>query len=432
MSAGLDKYFAGTAFTNDGTLVWNTADRLGFSASTVVNTGLLDLRQNANLDYIGGSGSTIVNGGTLRKSGADGTSTVTSGNLAFINAVNATLDVRAGTFDFAGGNATFQNGSRFIGAGVVRGAANATFAGHCTSSDLVLAGGNFQGADAHARGTTRWTGGQFTGQWQIDAGQTVEASGAADKNFNGAAFTNRGTLRWQTAERIGLTGSTVVNEGLIDIETDADFAYIGGSGSAFTNTGVLRKSGDGITSVGPNIAFTNPGTIEVLAGTLLLPANFGNAGIVTGEGIVQSTTFTNDGTLKPGAGIGTLTIAGHLVQTAGSITEFDIGGTASHDVLAVTGNATLGGSLAVRRANGFMPTLGDSFIVMTFANRVGTTGFLDDVTMLGWGGGVDFDVIYGAGTVTLEVTAVPEPAGVALMAGGRVVLGWAARRRRSA
>ena len=83
----------------------------------------------------------------------------------------------------------------------------------------------------------------------------------------------------------------------------------------------------------------------------------------------------------------------------------------------------------MRRAGGFMPAVGDSFIVVTFADRVGSSTFLPDLTVLGWGDGVAFDVVYRSGNVTLEVTAVPEPGSVALMAGGLAVLVWAARRR---
>lgn len=409
-----------------------TADDLGFTSSLLGNAALWDATGDNAFGYIGGSGSAFDNTGTFRKSGGVGVTTVGNTVVAFTN--SGVLDARTGTIAFIGNNAVFNDGSMFLGAGVVNVASSATFVGTTQSESLRLSAGNFSGsgpAGALLGGTTRWTGGQFGGNWQILGGQTLDASGDADKNFAGTNFTNTGTLTWQSGARAGFTASSVVNASLWDLQTDATFAYVGGSGSSFTNTGTLRKSGEGVTSFGPNIALSNTGTIEVLAGVLELPANFGNAGVLTGNGTMKSSTLTNSGTLKPGTGVGTLTIDGDLVQTAGSTTEFDLGGAALHDVLAVTGHATLGGSLVVRRAGGFMPSLGQSFVVMTFANRVGTSGFLGDTTLVGWDGGVGFGVVYGDSTVSLEVTAVPEPGSIALLTAGLAVLGWAARRRRT-
>ena len=430
-SGNTTKNFSSASFTNMGTVNWSTEARAGFLSSLVTNEGLWDLKADADFAYAGSSSSTFVNSGILRKSGGAGVAEFKT-NVAFVNTATGVIDVQVGTLSFANHDSQFQAGTRFTGAGSSSIVSNAAFAGAFTSENLVLAAGSFQGSDAVLNGTVQWTGGAFSGNWQVAPGQVLIALGDSNKNFSSASFTNKGTVRWSTGNRAGFLSSLVTNEGLWDVQTDADFAYAGSSGSTFINSGTLRKSGDGVTLFGTNVAFVNHGVVEVLAGTFQLPNNFDNPGVITGDGIVKTNTLTNSGTLKPGDGVGTLTLESNLVEAAGGIIEIEVGGTDDHDVLAVTGNATLGGTLAVRRAGGFMPTVGDSFIVMTFASRLGGSTFLGDPTVLGWGNGVDFDVIYGEDKVTLEVTAVPEPGTVALMAGGLAVLGCSLRRRRTA
>lgn len=72
--------------------------------------------------------------------------------------------------------------------------------------------------------------------------------------------------------------------------------------------------------------------------------------------------------------------------------------------------------------------MGDSFIVMTFNDRNGTT--FDRVNFVGFGSGVVFDVTYRDQDVLLGVAAVPEPETWAMLVGGLGLLGLVARRRR--
>ncbi len=75
---------------------------------------------------------------------------------------------------------------------------------------------------------------------------------------------------------------------------------------------------------------------------------------------------------------------------------------ADYDQLAVTGNVTLSGTLNLNLLNGFTPTLGDEFVIMTFASLTGTfsTTDLPDIAPNAW------DIVYNASNVTLKVIAV--------------------------
>ena len=91
---GTDKNFSGTTFVNNGTLNWQTTDRMGFLSSAVTNIGLLNIQADANLTYIGGNASTFTNLGTLRKSGGNG-STVIGANVNFSNP--GVIEAQSGT-----------------------------------------------------------------------------------------------------------------------------------------------------------------------------------------------------------------------------------------------------------------------------------------------------------------------------------------------
>ncbi len=56
--------------------------------------------------------------------------------------------------------------------------------------------------------------------------------------------------------------------------------------------------------------------------------------------------------------------------------NIEIGGTSpgtGYDQLVITGTATLGGTLNVSLINGFTPASGDTFQILTFASRGGST-----------------------------------------------------------
>jgi len=68
---------------------------------------------------------------------------------------------------------------------------------------------------------------------------------------------------------------------------------------------------------------------------------------------------------------GVLTIVGDYTQTPGGMLVVQIGGPnagTDFDQLAVTGQATLDGTLTVHLINGFVPNSGHSFPVLTFGS----------------------------------------------------------------
>jgi hypothetical protein len=68
-------------------------------------------------------------------------------------------------------------------------------------------------------------------------------------------------------------------------------------------------------------------------------------------------------------------VTGDFTQTAAGVLYVQIGGLnagVDYDQLAVAGRATLDGTLAVALVNGFVPSPGNTFTVMTFGSSAGT------------------------------------------------------------
>jgi hypothetical protein len=82
--------------------------------------------------------------------------------------------------------------------------------------------------------------------------------------------------------------------------------------------------------------------------------------------------------------------------------NIDIGGTSISEFgrVNITGAATLAGTMEITLVNGFTPSLGNSFQVMTFASRAGS---FDTILGLDLGGGLVLDPQYSATNLTLVV-----------------------------
>jgi fibronectin-binding autotransporter adhesin len=317
------KSFSAVSFVNAGTVNWlaSSSNLSLLSASSLSNTGLWDAQGDAALVFGGGASSTFTNSGTLRKSGGAGTTLI--GNSSAVNVVNSgTVDAQTGTVMFSGTN-TFNTGTVFTGAGSVVVNSSSSFVGAFTSSNLTVAGGTQTGSGAVLNGLARYSAGTVAGDWAVAAGATLDLQGAGTKTLATANVVNTGTLAWQaSSSNIGLlSGTSLVNNGLVDAQGDAALVFAGGSTSTFTNNGTLRKSGGaGTTLIGNSSAVNvvNSGMVDAQTGTIMFSgANTFSAGTVfTGAGSVvvnSASTFSGSFTSS------NLTVAGGTQTGSGAL-----------------------------------------------------------------------------------------------------------------
>ncbi|MEQ8821840.1 MAG: Ig-like domain-containing protein [Sumerlaeia bacterium] len=205
------------------------------------------------------------------------------------------------------------------------------------------------------------------------------------------------------------------NAGLITFNLDNDCA-VPGSGANLDNSGTIRflKSNARIFAR----EFLNTGTFEVNAPTVMDftragVIDFAPSGILAGTGQITFREFNPPqdflrGTVAPGGdGIGTLTILGTCPLASTARIEIQLGGTAQgtdYDHLRVgdTAGARVAGTLAVSLANGFQPTVGDRFDIVTGGPVSGTFASEEGLEV---GGGVRLVVVYEADAVALVAEA---------------------------
>jgi hypothetical protein len=103
-----------------------------------------------------------------------------------------------------------------------------------------------------------------------------------------------------------------------------------------------------------------------------LAANSGTFQVLDGAAFTTHGDFSNTGTLTIGLG-SVFTVNGNYTQGPNATLEIQLGGTAGTGLfgqLAVAGNVALDGTLTL--VNGYTPSSGDAFQIMTFASRGGT------------------------------------------------------------
>jgi T5SS/PEP-CTERM-associated repeat protein len=321
----------------------------------------------------------------------------------------------------------FGTGSLFISGGAVVTNVNGTIGDKKDSTGSVSVIG--LGSSWQNSGILT-VGGDGTADLTIDTGSVTAGGAGIGSNFGPVqvTVTNHGSLTILGDVSIGGAGTTDVT-----IEKGATFendnsATIGGSGgdttvtvtgagSAWTidGTGDLTLDDKGSLFVTDGGTVT-AGTITLLSGSLLN----GQGGNIIGSVVNQG------GTMTSGDATGVLSITGNYTQTAGSLLfEIDGLGPAQFDQLVISGLANItGGTIDIVFGNGFAPTAGESFELISAGLGLIFTGATFDVT--GLPPGMQFTDSIGANGFSIGFgpasQSAPEPAAAVLFGLGLAVV----------
>jgi T5SS/PEP-CTERM-associated repeat protein len=331
-----------------------TVGEFGRGILRVFNGGRVNSTNAIIGDNVTGRGEVAIDGansvweiaGTLDVSEpGEGILTITSGAL-----VTTTGVVRVG----AAGELTFGGGRLDIGSN-----------GGLTNQGLVRGGGRITGAvNNAAAGEIRVQGGSLltisglltnAGVVNVDGGEMETLAAVAN---NGSIRVANGSLRFQgtgldnnSGAQLAITGGAVGIHGLVDNNAGAQIV-VGGKATALFHDVV-----------------TNNGQFHILPGA-------------TAQ-LLKNLSFAPTSLLGLQLGAG---------DEAAEVGQIDVGG-----------SATLAGTLDVKLASGYSPTLGDSFRLLTAS--AGLSGTFAAATLPSLAAGLAWDVDYTSTALTLSVVA---------------------------
>ncbi|RJP38129.1 MAG: hypothetical protein C4547_04890 [Phycisphaerales bacterium] len=423
---------------NLGRVNWQEGSLALKSASVLQNQGTLDIQGDVLLD---GDGR-FLNSGTLIKSLREGRPGSADIQANFVHTGRA--EVQTGhlllhlgeslgqfhvasdaTLDFLGGPFTLGAGTAITGPGATTLVGGTLIVGDfVTAERFDVFSGALSGAGDLIVQRFGWNGGTMSG-----SGATIVERASMtlqrERSLDGRRLEILAAADWEDGDIRAVNGAVLRNRGVFTMESFRNRIMYGGS-ALFDNLGAVVLNVPKATTVTIDVGFRNGGLIALPGlGTLRFTHDFVQVGgaISAGPGRLEFarelsfqggriggnglTLFGNirntGGRTAPGRSSGALTLDGDYVQERGGTMEIELGGLVpdvEHDVLVVTGDAALGGTMEILLIDGFEPQVGDRFTVMTYGSH---SGEFDRVIPPC---GYEFAVHYNANDVTLEVTGV--------------------------
>jgi outer membrane autotransporter protein len=326
---------------------------------TIINSGTIS--GLSGIGFGGGSGSITNNatGSIIGRAGTGiGMTSVSSATILNAGTISSGLPLAGDTAHSAivisGGTAMIVNSGTITSA-----AANAiNIEAGTTGSIINNAGAILSGGNGHSA--------ILGGTGQID----VLNAGIMNGGVNLGSGVSTLTL---------LTGGRI--NGTVNLGSNAGSNLVlDGSGSeaisqavtdAITNPGALTKQGTGTWTLDEELSA--PVSTKVLAGVLIVNSTLNTSvlnveagGTLAGSGIISGKVI-NAGTLSPGNSPGIFTVNGDYTQSATGTLRIEVAGLApsEHDLLAVTGHASLAGTLQLIGLGGFTLHVGDQLTFLT-------------------------------------------------------------------
>ena len=375
--------------------------------SGTINTAGSGLAFTLTGDTFTNSGTINLTGGTLTLNSADQITNTGTGTIEIGS--GRSLAVSDTTFDYQGGSISGQ-GTLSVSDTTVN--LDAPFSNSLEQLTLSSCTCNGPGALTN---TTSMTMSACTINPPFANQGALLARGSCAINSPEDSFTNEAgaTLRIDypgQGNGVLTVAEGFTNDGLIELASGHHYAgaILNVSNGTLVNTDTIDVLAGGFWSTTRqiNAEIDNQGTINTYWGTTVdKPGaadhlNSGTINVTEGNLTVTLTddTFTNNGTIDVSPER-TLSVGGDYPQGATGTYAAEIG-PSGHGIMQVSETATLDGTLDIVLVDSFVPELGSTFDVMTYAGWAG--GFVDLQGEI-IGGGLVFEVEYTANAVRLTV-----------------------------
>jgi len=281
--------------------------------------------------------SQFVNSGTVARSpGTENTATM---DAPFTNTATGTINVRSGTLKLSAPPGNLISGVLTGGTYILNGTLLLPSIANITTNaaSIILDGSNAKILAGTPSALANFATNSSTGSFTIE---------------NGADFSTSGPFS---------------NAGAFAVQDSTTFTAAG----AFTNTGSVKIGNASTLSVGGGANYTQTaGSTKLADSTSVLAVGALadiQAGSISGFGKIQG-SLTSSGQLSPGDSPGQLTVTGNYTQNSAAALNIEIGGLtpgSQADQLVVNGALALGGALNVSLINGYVPTAGDKFRIVS-------------------------------------------------------------------
>ncbi len=261
-----------------------------------------------------------------------------------------------------------------------------------------------------------------------DGAAQIEVSAGANAHIN--SLINDGTVEVNGADLTGVdldnhSGTVTVNTANVDLTGRLmNSAMLTIDASSAVHTAEFQQTAGHTDITGGTLGASNEFGVQIAGG------EFRGHGTIDGKLVLSGSGLLSLDDTPSTDSIGHFDVMAGLALLGGTFVA-DLAGSAAgaYDLLDVQGAATLGGTLKVALLDGYNPILGDAFDII-LANSI--SGAFGTILLPALSDGLTFTTINGGTFFRLQVTAVPVPAPVLLLGGALSVLGYYARRRRTA
>jgi hypothetical protein len=396
---------------SDDSLAINGGKTLTLNGSALNNAGNITLSPTGAIAiggtylYLGGGGTLTMSGPNSSISGVTGSETLEidnqitgTGTISGLNIINdSTITASGGTltiqptgegYSDGGSGLQVNSGSTLILDGSKTPGTQFNVGANVSNGGTLDLIGNFFGSVS-----LNSTGNLTTFQFGTIPGACCTSNIFLSDNPNNLVV-GGGT------NSVIIVGAGTVDIPLIDTNTDGEIAA-NGVNPLIINGSLLDHSTAGLYATGTGGMIIN-GTLDVTA--------YGTFWVGPGSSLQVNGAMTND---RYGVVSGSITINGNYTQTGEGLLHEEIAGAGlgQFGQTEINGVADLAGTLDIDLIDGFTPSVGESFDIMSYDWRIG--GF-SNVDGLNIGDGLYFYLSYQPHDIMLTVGS-PEPGTLLLL-----------------